>query len=38
VPLRAAIANTGRPTERAFGWDDKVWLSFPPDAAVVLTR
>jgi putrescine transport system ATP-binding protein len=38
VPLRAAIANTGRPAERAFGWDDKVWLSIPPDAAVVLTR
>jgi putrescine transport system ATP-binding protein len=38
VPLRAAIANTGSPAERAFGWDDKVWLSFPPDAAIVLTR
>jgi putrescine transport system ATP-binding protein len=37
VPLRAAIANTGRP-ERAIGWNDKVWLSFSPDAAIVLTR
>ena len=37
VPLRAAIANTGR-RERTIGWNDKVWLSFPPDAAIVLTR
>ena len=37
VPVRGAIANTGRP-ELALGWNDKVWLSFPPDAAIVLTR
>jgi putrescine transport system ATP-binding protein len=38
VPLRAASANTGRQSERALGWDGKVWLSFAPDAAIVLTR
>jgi putrescine transport system ATP-binding protein len=37
MQLRAALANTGRP-EPAIGWNDKVWLSFPPDAAIVLTR
>jgi putrescine transport system ATP-binding protein len=36
--VQAAIANTGRLTERAIGWDDKVWLSVPPEAAIVLTR
>jgi putrescine transport system ATP-binding protein len=38
VPLQAAVANTGRLSEGAIGWDDKVWLSFPPEAAIVLTR
>jgi putrescine transport system ATP-binding protein len=38
VPLQAAIANTGRDGESAIGWNDKVWLSFPPEAAIVLTR
>jgi putrescine transport system ATP-binding protein len=38
APLQAAIANTGRLAERAIGWSDKVWLSFPPEAAIVLTR
>ena len=36
--VQVAIANTGRLTERAIGWDDKVWLSVAPDAAIVLTR
>ncbi|MGA2893931.1 MAG: ABC transporter ATP-binding protein [Xanthobacteraceae bacterium] len=38
VPIKAALANTGRLTESAIGWDDKVWACFPPDAAIVLTR
>jgi putrescine transport system ATP-binding protein len=38
VPLQAAVANTGRLSEGAIGWDDKVLLSFPPEAAIVLTR
>jgi len=37
--LQATSANTtGRAADGGFGWNDKVWLSFPPDAAVVLTR
>ena len=38
VPLQAAVANTGRPAGRAIGWNDRVWVSFAPDAAIVLTR
>ncbi len=38
VLLQATIANTGRLGEGAFGWNDRVWLSFPPEAAIVLTR
>jgi putrescine transport system ATP-binding protein len=38
VPLQAAIANAGPPTARGIGWNDKVWLSFAPEAAIVLTR
>jgi putrescine transport system ATP-binding protein len=38
VLIKAAIANTGRSGDDAIGWDDKVWLSFPPQAAIVLTR
>jgi len=36
--VRAARANAQRFVERPIGWDDAVWLSFAPDAAVVLTR
>ncbi len=35
--LKAACANTGD-GEPAFALKDRVWLSFPPQAAVVLTR
>jgi putrescine transport system ATP-binding protein len=38
VPLQAAIVNASRLAEPAIGWDDKVWLNFPPEAAIVLTR
>ena len=38
VPLQAAIANTGSLTARGIGWNDKVWVSFAPEAAIVLTR
>jgi putrescine transport system ATP-binding protein len=38
VPLQAAIANTGSLTARGIGWNDKVWASFAPEAAIVLTR
>jgi putrescine transport system ATP-binding protein len=36
--LKAAVANTVRFGEDAIGWDDKVWLHIPPQAAIVLTR
>jgi putrescine transport system ATP-binding protein len=36
--LKASVANLTRLIERPITWDDRVWLSFPPEAAVVLTR
>jgi putrescine transport system ATP-binding protein len=38
VPLQAAIANIGPLTARGISWNDQVWLSFAPEAAIVLTR
>jgi putrescine transport system ATP-binding protein len=38
APLQAAIANIGPLTARGISWNDKVWLSFAPEAAIVLTR
>jgi putrescine transport system ATP-binding protein len=38
VPVQAAVANSGRSAEPAIGWDESVWLNFPPEAAIVLTR
>jgi putrescine transport system ATP-binding protein len=38
VEIKAAVANTGRFGDDAIGWNDKVWLHIPPQAAVVLTR
>jgi putrescine transport system ATP-binding protein len=37
VGVKAAVANSGREGGRAFGQGESVWLSFPPEAAVVLT-
>jgi putrescine transport system ATP-binding protein len=36
--MQAAAANMTRLIERPIGWDDNVWLSWAPDAGVVLTR
>jgi putrescine transport system ATP-binding protein len=36
--MKAAVANVTRLVERAIGWDDRVWLSWTPEAATVLTR
>ncbi|HKA80094.1 MAG TPA: ABC transporter ATP-binding protein [Xanthobacteraceae bacterium] len=36
--IKAALANMTRLIERPIGWDDQVWLSWTPEAAVVLTR
>jgi putrescine transport system ATP-binding protein len=38
APVQAAVANSGRSAEPAIGWDEKVRLSFPPEAAIVLRR
>jgi putrescine transport system ATP-binding protein len=36
--MKAAIANVGRPTGQAAGFDEQVWLVWPPEATIVLTR
>jgi putrescine transport system ATP-binding protein len=36
--LKASVANVSRQIERAVGLHDHIWLSFAPEAAVVLTR
>ncbi len=36
--LKAAVANVTRLVERPFDWDDRVWLTWAPEAAMVLTR
>ena len=36
--MKAAVANVTRLVERPIGWDDHVWLSWAPEAAMVLTR
>jgi putrescine transport system ATP-binding protein len=38
VVLKAAAANVTRLIERPIGWDDRVWLTWSPEAAVVLTQ
>jgi putrescine transport system ATP-binding protein len=36
--MKATAANLTRMIERPIGPDDEIWLSWPPEAAVVLTR
>jgi putrescine transport system ATP-binding protein len=36
--MKAAVANMTRLIERPIGWDDRVWLTWAADAAVVLTQ
>jgi putrescine transport system ATP-binding protein len=36
--VRAAMANTGRRSEPPIAVKDTAWLTFPPQAAIVLTR
>ena len=35
--MTASVANASRLADRSIGWEDQVWLSWTPDAAVVLT-
>jgi putrescine transport system ATP-binding protein len=36
--MKATAANLTRLVARPIGWDDPVWLSWPPEAGIVLTR
>ena len=36
--MKAVAANMTRLIERPFGWNERVWLSWAPDAGVVLAR
>ena len=36
--VTAAIANTGRGGERPIDWDERAWMSFSPEAVIVLTK
>jgi len=36
--MKAALANMTRLIERPITWDGRVWLSWAPEAGVVLTR
>ncbi len=36
--MRASVVNDRGATAREIGWDEQVWLSWPPDVGVVLTR
>jgi putrescine transport system ATP-binding protein len=36
--MKATLSNQSRLVERAIGWNDRVWLCWPPEAAIVLTR
>lgn len=38
LEMKAAVANRTRLVDQAIGIDDRVWLSFAPEAAVVLPR
>ena len=36
--IKAAVANTGRIAAQPIGRDERIWVSFAPESAVVLTR
>jgi putrescine transport system ATP-binding protein len=36
--MTASVANASRLADRAIGWEDHVWLSWTPEAGVVLTE
>ncbi|MCB1489822.1 MAG: ABC transporter ATP-binding protein [Bauldia sp.] len=38
MTMKSTVTNRTRLVERPIGWDDKVWLTWPHDAGVVLTR
>jgi putrescine transport system ATP-binding protein len=36
--MKVAVANVTRLVERPIAWDERVWLSWAAEAAMVLTR
>ena len=38
LDIKATTANRGRLVQRPIGWNDRVWLSWSPEAGVVLTQ
>ena len=38
VVMKTTATNLTRLVQRPIGWDDQVWLSWAPDAGIVLTR
>ena len=36
--MKSTVTNRTRLVERQITWDDRVWLTWPRDAGVVLTR
>jgi putrescine transport system ATP-binding protein len=36
--MKVAVANVTRLIEETIGWDDRVWLAWAPEAAVMLTQ
>jgi len=38
LDMKAAVTNRTRLAERSIGQDERVWLSFPPEAGVVLLQ
>jgi len=36
--IRALRANAARTVDRTINWEDKVWLEWPPETGIVLTR
>jgi putrescine transport system ATP-binding protein len=38
IVMKAAVTNVTRLVERPIDWDDRVWLTWAPEAAMVLTR
>ncbi len=38
LTMKASVSNVTRLVERPIGWNDRVWLSWTPEAGLVLTR
>ena len=36
--IKASVLNARREVEDPVGYDENIWVSFPPDAGILLTR